>query len=162
MLKLSKLISTVMFTALLAFPLTTKAEEHPLIGVNYPPLPEQVENIGGWSITNPYIVKQVALNGQELLLLSRRIGRDSKGKGSYKVVDVLPLPIIYKTETIKGSGSMCTVNGKEDPNIIVVVKIENKPKLTKVSRAWRVENEKFNEIDIQGLSFECENFGYGL
>ena len=162
MFKLSKLIATGMVTAFLAWTLTAKAEEHPLIGVSYPPFPEGVEEMGGWSIDSSHIIDQISIEGKELLLLSSLIKRDSQGKGSYKVEDVLPLPIIYKTETIKGSGDFCTVNGSEDPNIIVVVKIENTPKLTKVSQAWRVENEEFKEIDIQGLSFECENFGYGL
>ncbi len=162
MLKLSKLIAASLFTTLLTGTLTTKAEEHPLIGINHPPFSQEIEEFVGWTIESPYSIDQVSFNGQELLLLNRLIKIDSQGDPVFEVVNVLPLPIIYETETIKGSGSMCTVNGQEDPNIIVVVKIENKPKLTKVSQAWRVENEKFNEIDIQGLSFECENFGYGL
>ncbi len=50
MFKLSKLIATGIFSTLLAFPLTTKAEQHPLIGVNYPPLPEKLEKISGCEI----------------------------------------------------------------------------------------------------------------
>ena len=164
MFKLSKLIATGIFSTLLAFPLTTKAEEHPLVGVNYPPLPEKLDEIGGWSINGPYVVDQVSLEGQELLLLSRLIGRDSRGKASFQVVNVLSLPPMnVETEELL-AGSLCSVNGQNDPNVIVIIKSEdsNTPFLTKARKAWRVEDEQFNEINVKGLRFKCENFTYGL
>lgn len=161
MFKISKLILTSILPAFLAFPFTTKAEEHPLVGINHPPLPEEVEEIGGWTVEDPYSIDQISIRGQESLLLSRRIGRDSQGKGSYKVVDVLPLALNSQTEIIRG-GVLCTVNGVEEPNIVVIVALTNTPQFTKVLKAWRIENEKFNETSTQGLSIACENFGYGL
>ncbi len=161
MFKLSKLIVTSMFTVLLTFPLTTKAEDHPLIGINHPPLPEEIEGMGGWLIEEPYTVKQVSMDGQESLLLSRVIERDAQGNPLFQVVNVLALPPIdVKKEILRGF--MCQVNGKEDPNVIVVMKLEDTPYLTKARKAWRVENEQFNEIDVASLQFQCENFGYGL
>ncbi len=164
MFKLSKLIATGIFSTLLAFPLTLKAEEHPLIGVNYPPLPEEVEKIGGWLIEDPYAIDKVSINGQKLLLLDRLIGRDSQGNPFFQVVNVLPLPPINpETEELFG-GSLCSVNGQNDPNVIVIIKSEdsNTPFLTKARKAWRVEDEQFNEINVKGLRFKCENFTYGL
>ena len=162
MFKLSKLIASSLFATLLAFALTVKAEEHPLIGVEYPPLPEGVEEMGGWSIEVPYVIDQISIDGQELLLLGRLIERDNQGKGLYLVVNVLLLPPINdEIEGISG-GSLCFVNGKNDPNIIVIAKIEDTPHLTKARKAWRVEGEEIKEIDAAGLQFQCENFGYGL
>ena len=162
MFKLSRLIATSLFAALLTWTLNAKAEEHPLIGLQHPPLPEEVEDIVGWTIEDPYSIDQVSTDGQELLLLNRLLKIDSQGNPFFQVVNVLSLPPIDTEETIKGSGDMCKVNGVEDPNIIVLIKVENTPHLTKARQAWRVENEQFNEIDITGLQFQCENFGYGL
>ena len=157
-----KLIATSIFTALLAFPSTTKAEEHPLIGVNYPPLPEEVENIGGWTIESPYTVKQVFFKGKELLLLNRLLKRDSRGKGFYEVVNVLTLPPVAQTEEII-DGSMCSINGKSAPNFMAIMKLEDdKPYLTKARKAWRVEGEKFNEVNVTNFQLKCENLSYGL
>ena len=163
MLKVSKLLVTSLFTTLLAFPSTLKAEEHSLIGINYPPLPEEVEEIGGWVTEKPYIIDRVSIHGQKFLLLSRLIERDSKGKASYRVVNILPLPIInFETEELLG-GPLCFVNGKEALNMIFIAKSsENQPYLTKASKAWRVEGENFVEINPQSVNFQCENLSYGL
>lgn len=162
MLKLGKLIATSMFTALLAFPLSAKAEERPLIGANYPPLPEGVEEMGGWLINDPYAIERVLIEGQNLLLLSRLRGRDSSGKASFKVVNVLPLPPIAKTEEII-DGSMCSINGKSDPNFIAIMKLEDdRPYLTKARKAWRIEGEEFEEVNVANYRFKCENLAYGL
>lgn len=161
MIKLSNLIVASIFTTLLAFPFTTKAEEHPLFGVSYPPLPEEVNERGGWMIDETHSVKQVSLKGQELLLLARLIARDSSGQASFQVIDVLTLPAMVETEEITG-GSSCLVNGKEASNLIVIAKPSDTAFFTKARKAWRVENEKFNEIDVTGLRFQCENFNYGF
>ena len=155
MLKRAKLVLTSMLAGFLAFPLATKAEEHPLVGIDYPPLPEEVEEINRWAIEEPYSINNISFNGQRLLLLERLTGTNSQ------VLNVLPLPIMYQTEKVEG-GDFCTVNGVEEPNVIVIVKIEDTSQLTKVRKAWLVVNEEFKEISTQGKSFACENFGYGL
>lgn len=161
MFRLSKLVVSSLLTTLLTFPLTAKAQEHPLIGVDHPPLPEGVDEIGGWIIEDPYAVKQVSHYGQELLLLSHLIGRDNQGNAFFEVVNVLPLPSIAETEEIAGGD--CFVNGKEEPNFIAIIKLEDdQPYLTKARKAWRVEGEKFNEVSVQGLRLKCENLSYGL
>ena len=163
MIKGSRLALASIYTALLAFPLKAMAEGHPLIGVNYPPLPEEVEEIGGWKAKSPYVVKRVVYNSQKSLLLGRLIQRDSQGKGSYKVVDVLTLPPI-NTETEEITGRSCLVNGKKDLNMIAIIKSEdgNTEFLTRVRKAWRIEGEKFNEVDVTNYRFKCENYSYGL
>ena len=80
MIKRSNLIAASVFASLLVFPVTTKAEEHPLVGVSYPPLPEEVKERAGWSIKSPYVVDYVFYNGQRSLLLGRLLRRDSQGK----------------------------------------------------------------------------------
>ena len=156
-----QLIATSIFTALLTFPLTTKAEKHPLIGVNLPLLTEEVEERGGWSMEPPYYVQQVLMDGQELLLLNRLI-RDSQGKPFLQVVNVLLLPPMAETEKMAG-GASCLVNGQPDHNWIFVVKSANyAPFFTKASQAWRVEGEKFKEVNVQGLRFKCEKLASGL
>ena len=164
MFKLSKLIVSVMVTAWLNCPLTVKAEEHPLIGVNYPPLPEKIEKIGGWLIEEPYSIDRAAVEGKELLLLSRITGRDRQSNPYFQVVNVLTLPPINSETEQISSGPLCHVDGQKDLNVIVIVKLEdgNTEFLTKVRKAWRVEGEEFKEMDVAGIQFECENFGYGM
>ena len=161
MIKLSNLIIASIFTTLLAFPFTTKAEEHPLVGISYPPLPEEVKKRRGWTIDESYSVNYVSMKEQELLLLARLIARDSSGQASFQVIDVLTLPAMGETEEITG-GSSCLVNGKEASNLIVIAKPSDTAFFNKARQAWLVENEKFNEIDVSGLRFQCENFNYGF
>ncbi len=163
MLKVSNLLVTSIFSTLLVFPLTLKAEEHPLVGVNYPPLPEEAKEIAGWVIEAPYSISQIDVDGQELLLLTRLIRRDSKGNPFFKVVNVLSLPPINTEIEYLMPGALCTVNGSEKLNFLAIVKLENdKPYFTKASKAWRVEGENFVEINPQSVNFQCENYGYGL
>ena len=161
MFKFPRMITTSIFTTLLLFPSIIKAEEHPLVGISYPPLPEEVNDKGGWIIDETYSVNQVSTKGRELLFLDRLIRRDSKGKGYFQVIDVLTLPPRGEREEVTG-GSSCYIDGKEASNLIVVVKSSEQKFFTKARKAWRVENEKFNEIDVTGLRFQCENFSYGL
>lgn len=161
MIKLLNLIAASIFSTLLLFPSTTKAEDYPLIGISYPPLPEGVNDRGGWLIDESYSVNQVSIQGQKLLLLDRLTGRDSQGRASFQVIDVLKLPLMYKTEEITG-GSSCSVNSQEDPSIVVIAKSSNTEFFNKARKAWRVKDGKFNEISVQGLQFQCENFNYGL
>ena len=170
MFKLSKLIVTSIVSALLAFPLTSKAEElNSLIGVKHPPLPEEFDKKAGWLIDDTYSITSVSVDGQELLLLDRFIDRDSKDKALFQVVNVLPLPLIDDdTEGVfAGAPYQCRIDdGEYDPTLIVIAQLEdgNTEFLTKVRKAWRVEleAEKFNEINVQGLEFKCENMGFGL
>ena len=158
----SNLVTTSIFLALLSFPFVTKAEEHPLLGVEHPPLPGVTEDRGGWLIKDPYTVKEVLIDQERLLLLNRLLKRDKQGKGLYKVLDVLTLPQITETEQTTG-GLLCLVNGQQDHGIVAIMKSDyNVPYLTKARKAWRVENEKFNAISIQGLRFQCDNPSYGL
>ncbi len=161
MIKLSNLIVTSILSTFIAFPFTAKAEEHPLVGISYPPLPEEVSERRGWTIDETYSVNYVFMKGQELLLLDRLTRRSSSGQASFQVIDVLTLPAMVETEEITG-GSSCFVNGKEASNLIVIAKPSDTAFFTKARKAWRVENEKFNEIEVTGLRFQCENFNYGF
>ncbi len=135
MIKRSRLALASVCTALLAFPLRTKAEGHPLVGINYPPLPEGVESISSWVTGGSYTVRQVLVNKQKLLLLNRLSKRDQQGKGFYEVINVLALPPITETEEIL-AGTSCTVNGKEDRDFIMIMKSnDNTPHLTKARKA---------------------------
>ena len=156
-----KLLVTGIVLAWSTFPLNAKAEEHPLVGKVHPPLLEITEDRGGWSIEAPYTVKEVFIDKQRLLLLNRVIEKDNKGIPTFQVVEVLTLPTITETEEI--SGGDCFVNGQKERNFIAIMKSnDNTPFLTKARKAWRVEGEKFNEVDVTRLRVKCENYSYGL
>lgn len=158
---LKKLIATSIVLALSTFPLKTKAEEHPLVGVQHPPLLGITEDRGGWLIENSYTVDEVFINEERLLLLNRLIVRDSQGNSSYEVVEVLTLPTLYETEEIVGGD--CLVNGQKDLNFIAIMKLnDDTPFITKARKAWRVEGEKFKEVDLTNLRLKCENYSYGF
>ncbi len=169
MFKLSQLIITSIFFALLTFELTLRAEEHPLVGVNlvgvnYPPLPEKIAPISGWLIKAPYAIEKVSIQGKQLLLLSRLIERDSQGSPFFEVVNVLFLPPFNPEIEEIAEGSSCSVNGQNDPNVIVIIKSEDRDTqfLTQARQAWRVEGEKFNEINVIDHQFKCENSAFGF
>lgn len=163
MSKLSKLIlsGAIVFGALLASPLM--AQEHPLIGLQYPPFPQEVDNSGGWTLSDSYSINQIALNGQELLLLSRLLGRDSQGKAFFEVVNVLSLPPINTEIEYLMGGPLCNVDGRRQLNYMGIIKIDDEADyLTEVNRAWRVEGENFVEINPQNFSFQCDNYTEGI
>ena len=178
MLKLSALI---ILTSLLTCPLTNKAQaggenNSKYIGLQYPPVPKEITIEGGWVIgqkdanaPSNYSISSVREEDKTSLWLERLIARDNRGKPSFQVVNVLPLPpIAPETEGVfGGSPYQCRVKeGEYDPTLIVIARLEdnNTEFLTKVRKAWRVDlaSEQFNEIDVRGLEFQCENMGFGL
>lgn len=174
MFKLPQLVLTSMLTALLTVPLTAKAEDkNSLIGIKHPPMPEGIQETGGWSVhqeisNRTHSITSVSVDEKEFLFLDRISGRDSQGKPFFQVVDVLPLPPIEteKEDVLGGSPYLCHINGEYDPTLIVIAQLEdsNTEFLTNIRKAWRVdlEAEKFKEIDTEGVEFRCENFGYGI
>lgn len=164
MFNLSKLIIASLLTVYSGFPITIKAQElNGLIGINYPPLPQGIDEIAGWVIKDPYGIDHISIEGQEFLLLSRLTKTDSRGNPFFEVVNVLPLPPINLEIEEVLSGSFCRSNGQKASSFIVIIKSEEDQQyLTKVRKAWRVEGENFVEVNPQSLSFQCENFGYDI
>ena len=178
MLKFSALI---ILTSLLTCPLMVKAQaggknDSKYIGLQYPPVPDGITIEGGWVIEqkgsnalSDYSIGSVVEGDKTSLWLERLIGQDPQGKPSFQVVDVLPLPPIdnQKEDILGGSPYQCRINeGEYDPTLIVIAQLEdgNTEFLTQVRQAWRVDlaSEQFNEINLQGLEFKCENMGFGL
>ena len=164
MSKISKIILAGIISVYVSFPSIVKAEEHPLKGVEYPPFPQGVEEWGGWVTEDPYSVDRVFINGEGLLLLTRLLGRNNKGKAFFEVVTVLPLPSLNtETEEIMGGGDTCKINGERATNYVAIVKYEEgKQYLTDIRKVWRIEKENFVEINPQGLNLRCENVGFDL
>lgn len=162
MIKISNLIAASVFASLFLFPVTVKAKEHSLVGVQFPPLSEEFEGKGGWVVDDLHIIEQTSKEEQKLLLLGRLVKRNSQGKDLYEVVNVLTLPPIANTEEVIG-GSSCFLNGQEDRNLIAIMKSnDNTPYLTNARKVWRVEGEEFKEVNVTSFQIKCENYSYGL
>ncbi len=187
MLKLSKLTAIknyVLFPlaglayALLTSSITLRAEagnEDKYVGLQYPPVPQGVTLRGGWiveekgsdSFNSDYSITNVLVGNQTFLWLDRTIGFNGATERTSEVVSVLALPPLDENEGLfAGSAYFCHINGEYDPLIIVIAKTEdnNTEFITKVRKAWRVNltAEKFDEIDVIGIDFRCENLGFGL
>ena len=141
------------------------------IGLNYPPLPNDLESRGGWLVGEIsgaliYSVKEIS-QGEKRMLWLNIASPTRQGQATFKVKDVLSLPSFDDdSEIVTGGSDECSVNGKPDPNLIVLAKLEDADTqyLTKIRKAWQVDQTvgKFKGLSLEGIQIKCQNVNYGI
>lgn len=143
----------------------------PYIGLKYPPLPDALTSRGGWLIgeeSENYSVEQINRGSEQMLWLTITTSFNQQGEPTYRVVDILSLPSFDDdSEIVTGGRSHeCSVNGKSDPNLIVLAKLEDADTqyLTKIRKAWQVDQRvgKFKGLSLEGIQIKCQNVNYGI
>jgi hypothetical protein len=137
------------------------------IGLQYRDFPAGVNNLGGWIIDIGdngkfnFGVSHVRQGSKEMLWLERFVRRDSAGVATMRVIDVLELPAISKSQTLT-SPRFCTQNGKKNRDLIAIVEATDKEYRTQIHRAWRANRStgKFESTSTKGIV--CENPGWGV
>lgn len=135
------------------------------IGLTYKNLPQSIQYLGGWVVGDTfngreYVVSHLKKGTQEILWFEIIQSRDSQGQPIRQVIDTMNLP--KKAASEQMSGNMCKRNGVRNSEIIVFVKNENAPYLSKIARAWRSNRQsgRFEAISTRGIV--CENPGWGV
>jgi hypothetical protein len=122
-------------------------------------LPNGVRDLGGSLLENEnYGVSRMKKGKTEMLWLTRITSRNWSGIPNWQVKDVLYLPALKKDqEILQGITFPCTINGKEDLNLIVLAELSPKKKTYTVLKAWRADTKakKIQVISVKGIV--CEN-----
>lgn len=119
-------------------------------------LPNGARDLGGGLLSNPdYGVTRFTKDKKYMLWLEKITHRDEKGVPSWIVKDVLMFDDLKKNrEFLFSYSSGCTLNGREDLDLIVLAEYRPEKKIYKVIRAWRanVQKEKFEKISDKGIA----------
>jgi hypothetical protein len=85
--------------------------------------------------------------------------RDKQGRVNVKVLDVIHLPKLTQTDYLL---HYCTRNGKQDPQLVALVKYEDNQHLKNIKKAWisNIQTGKFQEISTNNIV--CANPGQGV
>jgi len=125
------------------------------VGLKIPPMPSKHETEMGYLLEpegqGTYAIEVVNFGSKKIVWMGRLLYNDAKGKAHWKIVAALPphpLPEGYHF-----SSGNCLSQGKPQPEIVAILKIEDKPKLTQIQKAWRANPEKeiFEELPLQGI-----------
>jgi hypothetical protein len=146
---------------------TAQANSRSFIGLQYQDLPRGLTNLGGWVVDIGdngkfnFSVAHVRQGTKEMLWLERFIRHDAQGRATMRVINVLELPAISKSQTL-ASSRFCMQNGKKNPDLIAIVEATDTEYRTQIHRAWRANRAKgkFESISTRGIV--CENPGWGV
>lgn len=126
-------------------------------GVNYDQkLPNGVRDLGGNLLDDDnYGVSLMKKGKTEMLWLARITGRNTKGIPKWKVKAVLVLPALKKNqEILRGFTYPCTVDQKEDLNLIVLAEYSPEDKTYEAIKAWRADTKanKFETVPAEDVA----------
>ena len=125
------------------------------VGLQIPPMPSKHETEMGYLLEpeglGKYAIEVVNFGPKKIVWMGRLLYNDAKGKAHWKIVAALPphsLPEGYQY-----SSGNCLRRGKPQPEIVAIVKTEDKHKLTHIEKAWRAnpEKETFEELPLKGI-----------
>ena len=124
-------------------------------------------SMGGVAISDVYVnpsfsiqIFQKQSTDDYLLLFNKTIGRDGN-HAIFRVLDILNIPALKKSERLMHGMNVCKMNGNFDHEIIAIAKDEEVRELTNIVKAWRANtvNEKYEEMSIAGITCEQECVG---
>jgi hypothetical protein len=125
------------------------------IGLPYPPLPEGWQaGLGGISATagaTDFSIQVLEKADEQMLWFLKLTGRDSQGKASWVVLDVLS-----RSEIKEPGGLILYIcqNGDKPDTEIVALGEGNTQVITKINRAWRANHitGRFEPISTEGIT----------
>ena len=125
------------------------------VGLKIPPMPSKHETEMGYLLEpeglGKYAIEVVNYGSKKIVWMGRLLYNDAKGKAHWKIIATLPprpLPEGYQF-----SSGNCLSHGKPQPEIVAIVKTEDKYRLTQIEKAWKAnpEKEAFEELPLQGI-----------
>ncbi len=129
-------------------------------------LPKGIQEIAGWTVgtgTEPrqsYSVSYVRQGSQQMLWFQNLVSRDRSGNPTWQVIDAINLPKFNTGEQI--APPTCSFKGVSDPELIAVVKYEDKEILRNIRQAWRANRRTRKIEQIPPKNIVCQNPGWGV
>lgn len=132
------------------------------VGLKIPPMPYAHETEIGYLLEpggqGKYAIEVVNFGSKKIVWIGRLLYHDDKGKAHWKIIAALPprpLPEGYHF-----SSGNCVRQGRPQPEIVAILKMEDKPMLTQIHKAWRADPQKgtFEELPLKGI--HCINEGW--
>ena len=124
-------------------------------------LPNGAKDLGGGLLSNEnYGVSRFSKGRKHYLWLEKLTGRGTDGVPNWIVKDVLEFDSLGKNQVFLFSySSVCTTNGKESLDTIVLAERQTKSKKYKILKAWKAntKQEKFVKISTRGIRCKIEN-----
>ena len=118
-------------------------------------LPNGLKDLGGGLLSNEnYGVTRYAKDKKYYLWLEKIVSRDLQGVPNWIVRDVLEFDGLKKNQEFLFSiSSTCTLNGRQNPDLIVFAEKTQRGKSYKVLKAWKanVKSEKFENLSTKGI-----------
>jgi hypothetical protein len=137
------------------------------IGLRYKNVPKGLTDLGGWVVGNDlvngreYVVANVKKGAQQMLWLEVILARDTEGRPTYQVIDVLNLPTITNSVQLT-HGGQCERNGVTDPELITIARYQDTAELRQILRAWRA-NRRSGKFEVASVrNIVCSNRGQGI
>lgn len=123
-------------------------------------LPNGAKDLGGGLLSDEdYGVTRFEKGKKHYLWLEKITGRGRDGVPLWIVKDVLEFEKLKKNQEFLFSySSLCTTDGEENIDTVVLAEFNPKNKNYKILKAWKanVETEKFEKISISGIKCEVE------
>lgn len=109
---------------------------------------------GGLTSNNKFGVSRYTKGGKYMLWLEEVVSRDRNGIPTWIVRNVLTFDNLKKNQEFHFSyDSPCTLNGKDNTDLIVKTEFAPQKKTYKVLEAWKANTKtlKFDKIDTQDV-----------
>ena len=126
------------------------------VGIEIPPIPNSHEIEMGYLLQpngpHPHAIEIVKIGTKKFVWMGRLLYNDEQGKAHWKIIAATPphpLPVGYHFST-----GNCLNQGEHQPEIVAIVKREDKPQWTQVQKAWKANTREkaFEELPVQGIS----------
>jgi hypothetical protein len=145
-----------------------KQNSRSYVGLRYQggKMPKGIQQTAGWTVgpeTEPgrsYGVSYVRQGNQKMLWLERLVSRDRSGNPTWEIIDAINLPRFNPGEEL--APPSCKLKGVADPELIALVKYEDKEIWRNIRQAWRA-NRRTRKIEvIPPTNIVCNNPGWGV
>jgi hypothetical protein len=150
----------------LAFSIVANAQKSKYVGYKHKgvtfgeKLSNGVKSIsGGLTSNNKIGVSRYTKGKKYMLWLEEIVSRDRDGVPTWVVRNVLTFDNLKKNQEFHFSyNSPCTLNGKDNTDLIVKTELDSQKKTYKVLEAWKANTKtlKFDKIDTKNV--RCKTF----
>lgn len=155
-----------LFLTILALAVNVAAQQSDFVGFRHKgvvvgeTLPNGAKDLGGGLLSDEnYGVSRFLKGKKHYLWLEKITERDEDGVPGWVVKDVLEFDTLRKNQEFLFSySSICTTDGEENLDTIVLAEHQPKTKRYKILKAWKVnlDREKFEKISTRGIQCQAE------
>lgn len=129
------------------------------VGLKIPPMPDGHETDLGYLLgpedQGKYAIEVVDFESKKIVWMGRLLHHDEQGRAHWEIIAALPpqsLPTGYHF-----SGGNCLNHKKPQPEIVAILRMEDKRTLTQIHKAWKADPQKeiFEQLSLEGI--QCIN-----